>query len=102
MYLIHFVVDGIRACGTHTVIEHEEAKRRSALIEARKRTVSEALNQFNFHTSLNGAWRVAVRLDDDRVCITDPSKYANEATATLAAIAAHNAKPFMNYVAVRG
>lgn len=57
--------------------------------------------QFTFHTAPNGEWRVAVRLADDRVSITDPYKYANEATATLAAIAAHRAKPFMNYVAVR-
>lgn len=52
-------------------------------------------------TAANGAWRVAVLLADDRVCVTDPSKYASEASATLAAIAAHNAKPFINYVAVR-
>lgn len=54
-----------------------------------------------FHTAPNGEWRVAVLLKDDRVCITDKTKYANEATATLAAIAAHRAKPFMNFVAVR-
>mgnify|MGYP000930807707 CR=1 FL=1 len=53
------------------------------------------------YTTQNGEWRVAVLLDDDRICITDPAKYASEATATLAAIAAHHAKPFMNYVAVK-
>ena len=54
-----------------------------------------------FHTAPNGDWRVAVLLNNGRVCITDKTKYANEATATLAAIAAHRAKPFMNFVAVR-
>lgn len=53
-----------------------------------------------FHTAPNGAWRVAVRLSDDRICITDKTKYANEATATLAALANKRAKPFMNFVAV--
>lgn len=54
-----------------------------------------------FHAAPNGDWRVAVLLGDDRVCITDKTKYANEATVTLAAIAAHRAKPFMKFVAVR-
>lgn len=58
-------------------------------------------SSFHFHTADDGNWRVAVLLADDRISITDPSKYANEATATLAAIAAHRAKPFMNFVAVR-
>lgn len=52
-------------------------------------------------TAKDGAWRVAVLLDDNSTCVTDPAKYASQAAATLAAIAAHRAKPFMNFVAVR-
>lgn len=52
-------------------------------------------------TAANGNWRVGVLASDGQVYITDPDRYASEATATLAAIRAHAAKPFMNYTVVR-
>lgn len=58
-------------------------------------------NGINIQTEARGPWQVCVLLDDGRVASLPDSRFPSEAVATLAAIAYHNAKPFMNYVARR-
>lgn len=70
----------------------------SALPEAEKKTPERSST---IYTAADGIWRVAIRLNNGQHCITDPTKYASEASATLAAIRSHHAKPSLNYMAVR-
>jgi uncharacterized protein YegP (UPF0339 family) len=61
------------------------------------------MRNFNGHilyTAPDGKWRVAVLLKNNQTAITDPSKYASQASATLAALAAKHAKPFMDFIVV--
>lgn len=45
-------------------------------------------------------WRVAVVLSSGAYAVTDPDRYADRAAAERAALRAHAAKPFLNFVAV--
>jgi uncharacterized protein YegP (UPF0339 family) len=58
-------------------------------------------NGTTLYTAKDGEWRVGVRTQTGAVAITDPNKYASEASAFLAAKQAHEAKPFMSYSVVR-
>jgi hypothetical protein len=53
-------------------------------------------------TVSTGGFQVAVLGSDGAVYVTDKTRYASEATATLAAKAFHQQKPFMNFIVVRG
>lgn len=52
-------------------------------------------------TIKNGQFRVAALLANGSSAVTDPNRYASEASATLAAKKAHFEKPFINYVVVQ-
>lgn len=59
---------------------------------------------FNGHTifeAKDGAWMVGVAMADGSIAITNSTRYASEATATLEAKRRHYEKPFMNFAVVR-
>jgi hypothetical protein len=58
--------------------------------------------EHHIFTVLTGGYQVAVLGSDGRAYVTDRTRYANEATATIAAKMFHNQKPFMNFIVVRG
>lgn len=53
-------------------------------------------------TAANGAWMVGTRMENDQIAVVRGDvRYASEASATLAAIAAKRARPHMNFAVVR-
>lgn len=52
-------------------------------------------------TSQDGQWAVGALMSDGKVAVYASTKYASEASATLAVKRFHHEKPSINYVVVR-
>lgn len=54
------------------------------------------------YTARDGNWMVGVRMNNDQIAtVRDGTRYANEASATMAAIKQHRERPHMNFAVVR-
>ena len=56
---------------------------------------------FNIYTATNGQWKVVTVLANGMEASYDALRFASEATANLYALMCHEAKPQINYKAVR-